>query len=312
MNKDLMEQEDNLPTSAPIIQMIERIVLNPEADIDKLERVMAMQERMLDRDQEAEFNRALVKAQSEMPLIQAKSENKQTNSFYAKLDAINASIVPVYTSNGFAVSFDTSESPLDDHIRIVAYVAHSAGHSKSFKHDLPIDDKGIQGKTNKTQMHGRASTVSYGQRYLLCMIFNVSTGNDNDGNRRTVEPYEQETIQLFAKSIQEAMINDDFWAIGRAAIDKQDLFQLANNGTRGKGDGYFSSAEKGQFSDYNKRYMEAIDEYINGLTKAFMDDDTDGMQELLTEVSSDPTDKRLVWNKIGNEVKKFIQERTWD
>lgn len=306
---NLIEKEDNLPVSAPIIQMIERIVLNPDADIDKLERVMAMQERMLDRDQEGEFNRALVTAQSEMPLIQAKSKNDQTSSHYAKLDVINAGIVPVYTSNGFAVSFDTDTSPIEDHIRIIAHVAHRGGHSKSFKHDLPIDDKGIKGSVNKTQMHGRASTVSYGQRYLLCMIFNVSTGNDNDGNRETVQAYDQDTVQLFAKSIQDAMISDDFWTIGRAAIDNQDLFQLANNGTRGKGDGYFSSAEKGQFSEYNKRYMAAVDEYINGLTKSFMEDDTDGMKELLEEIS-DQTDKRLVWNKLGNEVKSFIKDQT--
>ena len=175
-----VETHETLPAITQIIQMIERVALSPNADIEKLERVMALQERMLDRDQEAEYNRSMVGAQRDMPIIAAKSANKQTHSLYAKLDAINKGIVPVYTAHGFAVSFDTEDSPLEDHIRIVAYVAHSGGHSKTYRHDLPIDNKGMEGKANKTLMHGRASTVSYGQRYLLCMIFNVSTGDDKD------------------------------------------------------------------------------------------------------------------------------------
>ena len=198
----VISDDSYLPT-AQVIQMVERIAMNPEADIEKLERVMALQERMLDRDQEVIFNKALVAAQREMPVVETKSENKQTNSFYAKLDTINKAIVPVYTKHGFAVSFDTQDSPLPEHIRIVATLVHADGHSKDFRHDLPIDDKGIKGSVNKTQMHGRASTVSYGQRYLLCMIFNISTGTDVDGNRDQPNKItEEQALDLKAK-IQE-------------------------------------------------------------------------------------------------------------
>lgn len=181
--------QTTLPVVAPVMEMIERLVLNPEADIDKLEKMVELQERMLDRDQKAEFNRAMVKAQSEMPVIVATSDNKQTKSKYAKLDAINKKIVPIYTDNGFAVSFDTADSPLENHIRIVAEVVHSGGWEKHPHYDLPIDDAGMGGTKNKTPMHGRSSTVKYGQRYLLCMIFNVSTGtdDDNDGNGEPTE-----------------------------------------------------------------------------------------------------------------------------
>jgi hypothetical protein len=43
---------------------------------------------------------------------------------------------------------------------------------------------------NKTQVHALGSTSSYARRYLVCMIFNVTTEDDNDGNRRKdeVEP----------------------------------------------------------------------------------------------------------------------------
>ena len=121
-----------------------------------------------------------------------------------------------------------------------------------------------------------------------------------------VEAYSADTVKLFAATIQEAMIADDFVAIGRASIDNQDLFELANNGTRGKKTGYFSSAEKGKFSDYNKRYLEFIGDFVTQLEAA--ENDPDGLQELLAELD-DPTDKRLVWGKLGNSTKQVIRMR---
>ena len=32
-----------------------------------------------------------------------------------------------------------------------------------------------------TQIHGEGSAIAYGRRYLTCMIFNIPTGDDDDG-----------------------------------------------------------------------------------------------------------------------------------
>lgn len=134
----------------------------------------------------------------------------------------------------------------------------------------------------------------------------IYAGEDLPPSETIEDVYDAETVRLFAKTIQDSMIKDDFWTIGRAAIDNQELFQLANNGTRGKKDGYFSSAEKSKFSDYNKRYMNEIENYAIGLSEAQAREDTDGIQELVAELT-DPTDKRLVWNKLENQTKAFIR-----
>jgi len=61
-------------------------------------------------------------------------------------------------------------------------LSHSAGHTRKYWVDLPLDQAGIKGTVNKTPMHATGSTFSYGRRYLVVMIFNISViGEDDDG-----------------------------------------------------------------------------------------------------------------------------------
>lgn len=168
--------------SAALMTAVARAASDPTVDVDKMERLFAMHERMEARAAEQAFNAALAAAQSEMPLIGKDRHNTQTNTDYATLDAINAQIVPVYTRHGLALSFDTTDSPLADHVRVVCRVTHTGGHSQTYTHDNPLDLTGIGGKVNKTATHGRGSAITYARRYLTLLIFNLRTGYDDDGN----------------------------------------------------------------------------------------------------------------------------------
>jgi hypothetical protein len=185
---ELVKQEEHLPSTAPVLQMIERLAMSPDIDVTKLEKMLDMQERILDRDAEMAFNQAMVRAQRGMPTIQKKAFNQQTSSFYATLDEVNKGAVPVYTNEGFSVSYNTVDSAMGEgYIRVVAYVSHEQGHTREYQYDMPIDNAGIKGSVNKTLVHGRASSVSYGQRYLICLIFNISAAKDVDGNQPKAE-----------------------------------------------------------------------------------------------------------------------------
>jgi len=168
--------------SAALMAAVARAAADPSVDVEKMERLFAMHERMEARQAQQAFADAMKAAQSEMPKIGKDRHNTQTKSDYATLDAINAEITPVYTRHGFSLSFDTADSPLAGHIRIVCHVLHSGGHEKAYTYDSPMDDKGIAGSVNKTPTHARGSAVTYGRRYLTLMIFNLSTGYDDDGN----------------------------------------------------------------------------------------------------------------------------------
>lgn len=152
-------------------------------DADSLQKLVALQERILDRQAEQEFAVAMRQTQAEILPVLKNRKNTQTDSNYATLEALNKAVVPVYTRHGFSLSFGTEDSPTAGYIRIVCDVFHIGGHTRRYHFDLPLDDSGIAGKTNKTKVHASGSTLSYGRRYLTMLIFNVSTTDDNDGNR---------------------------------------------------------------------------------------------------------------------------------
>lgn len=183
------------PTIA-MIQVIERAAVNPNVDIDKMERLMNMQERMMDRNAEAEFNQAMTRVQANMPTIQKDAYNEHTKSKYSKHETIVRIIKPIYTREGFAISFSEQEQPeanenkklSERNITIIGVLRHKGGHSEKYQTTLPIDMVGISGNANKTGVHGTGSTITYGRRYLTCMIFDVATGDDTDGNVQAAEP----------------------------------------------------------------------------------------------------------------------------
>lgn len=169
--------------SAAIFQIIERAARDPNVDLDKMERLMAMRERELARHAEQAFNEAMKAAQSEMRAISADAENKQTRSVYATYAKLDAALRPIYTKHGFSVSFDEDDSPKPDHIRCLAYVAHEAGHTRTYRKDMPADGKGAKGGDVMTKTHATGAASSYGQRYLMRSIWNVAVGEDDtDGN----------------------------------------------------------------------------------------------------------------------------------
>lgn len=173
--------------SAALMTAIANAARDPNVDVDKMERLFAMHEKMQARQAEQAFSEAMKAAQAEMPMIAKDRHNSQTNSDYATLDAINNRITPIYTRHGFSLTFDTEDSPLEGHVRIVCRVLHRDGHSKAYSYDNPMDATGIGGKTNKTPTHARGSAITYGRRYLVLMIFNLTTGAqaDDDGNGAT-------------------------------------------------------------------------------------------------------------------------------
>jgi len=170
--------------SAALMTAIAQAARDPNVDVDKMERLFAMHEKMQARQADQAFSEAMKAAQAEMPTVGKDRHNSQTNSDYATLDAINHAITPIYTRHGFSLTFDTEDSPLEGHVRVVCRVLHRDGHSKAYSYDTPMDLTGIGGKVNKTPTHARGSAITYGRRYLVLMIFNLTTGaeSDDDGN----------------------------------------------------------------------------------------------------------------------------------
>ena len=184
--KELINQENGgdltISESAAMISMLERAALNPDVDIEKMERLWAMKERMDNKEAEKSFNTAMAKAQSEMGSVSADAANPQTKSRYASYAAIDSAVRPIYTQYGFSLSFDTGQVD-GENVLIICHVGHSDGHSRDYKVIMPTDGKGAKGHAVMTKTHASGAAFSYGSRYLLKMIFNISIGDEDvDGN----------------------------------------------------------------------------------------------------------------------------------
>lgn len=159
------------------VGMFERLATNPDVDVAKLERLIAMQERILEHNARAAFNAAFVQMQSEIPTVIEKASTDKTT--YAPLEDIVDAVRPILSRHGFSLSFKTDWPEGGKRVRVMGILTHDSGHARESEF---LSDPDTTGSKNAIQAQG--SAVSYGRRYtttdLLCI---VTRRQDDDGNR---------------------------------------------------------------------------------------------------------------------------------
>jgi hypothetical protein len=178
MNTQVIVREE--PTEAQsLVQVIARAASDPTVDVAKMERLLAMHERITGLNAEKQFNEAMRAAQEEMPNVVRDAVNESTRSRYARLETVSKRMDPVIAKHGFSMSFGTADCPRPDRERITCVLSHVGGHSRTYQADVPLDMLGMKGQPNKTATHAFGSTMSYGRRYLKLMIFDVTLANED-------------------------------------------------------------------------------------------------------------------------------------
>jgi len=207
-----MNMENELPAvqgNNSFLQMVERLSINPDVDVEKIRQIMEMQEHILDRNAKQAFNAAMVRAQSKMPIVPRDKLNSQTQSKYSKYETILKLCKPIYTEEGFSVMFHEGDAKKEDEIRIIAEVMHEEGHTKTVWTDVPLDISGIKGQVNKTKTHAKGSSIQYGRSYLMKQIFNIPSGDDDDGNLAGTDIITEEQSNELYALIDEHNLNHD-------------------------------------------------------------------------------------------------------
>lgn len=169
--------------SATILSMLDRVAADPAQPVERLEQMFALYQKVQADAARKEFMAAFVAAQSEMAPVVKNAVNPQTRSKYATHTALDLMLRPVYTRHGFAMSFDTAESPLAAHVRVLCYLIHKGGHERQYHIDMPSDGKGAKGGDVMTLTHATGAAASYGKRYLMINVWNLAlVDKDTDGN----------------------------------------------------------------------------------------------------------------------------------
>lgn len=179
-----------------LISMIERAARDPLVDIDKMERLFGMRERMIAHQAKTAYLKALADLQAELPTI-AKlgtiNQNKKDASGnktgeqtamtkYAKWEDVVDGISPFLFTHGFSLSFRIS-NPTPDRLAVTAVLGHKEGHSEETSMSLPIDNSGA-----KNNVQGWGSSTSYGKRYTAFALLNISARGEDDDGKATGEP----------------------------------------------------------------------------------------------------------------------------
>lgn len=172
-----------------------QLAIEKSGSIDVIERLAKLQREQQEYSAKVQFEDAMARAQRRMKRISADATNPQTHSRYATYAKLDRELRPIYSDEGFALSFGTAESPNPDMMRLTCHVSHAAGYGRDYQIDMPADGKGAKGGDVMTKTHATGAAATYGMRYLLKMIFNVAIGeDDNDGNQgATMDPDERDS-----------------------------------------------------------------------------------------------------------------------
>lgn len=163
-------QESLLPAD-PMVSMIERIAMDPNADLAKLERMLELKEKHEATQAKAAFASAFAAASAEFPTIPLNGVGHGSKK-YATLKDITAGTRPVLSRHGLTLSFSIE---VGDQVIVTAELMHKDGYSKSTSIALPRDTSG-----SKNAVQAVGSTQTYGQRYTAQAILGLSLGDDTE------------------------------------------------------------------------------------------------------------------------------------
>ena len=178
-------------TPATLLQM----AVEQGADIDKLSKLMDLQERWEAKEAKKAYVMALAKFSADLPTIIRSKEGH--NSKYAGLSETLAVIRASMEECRLSHSWKTSQE--GGQITVTCILTHAGGHSEETSLSSGADKSG-----SKNDIQAVGSTVSYLERYTLYAILGLASADD-DG--QASEPIEKITDEQALEL--EAMITDN-------------------------------------------------------------------------------------------------------
>lgn len=185
-------QDGSVPAIAEgpgaLLSAIVSLAKDPAFDVTKLQALMAMQERLEDRQAERAFAEALTAAQSEMPQVErlgtvSLGTGKGSYNF-ARLEDMDRVLRPIMIRHGFSIFFDREQREgAGGGLVVTGTLAHVAGHSKKASFPVALDTG-----AGRNNLQAAGSADSYARRYLIEGFFLiVRKGKDDDAHLAGVQ-----------------------------------------------------------------------------------------------------------------------------
>lgn len=215
-----------------------RIAVQSGADLDRLERLMGLQERWEAKQAKQAYDAAFAAFKAEAVTIlkgRKVTDGPLKGKSYAELhDVVNA-VTPALSKHGLSSSWKLTKDE-KDWMEVTCYLRHVNGHVESVSMGGPPDAGGA-----KNAIQARASTKTYLERYTLKAITGLSEqDDDDDGNQRGRGFEAQALVDELTKQIRESSTEADarkVWSVAAPALratKDTEAFKAVKNAVEGK------------------------------------------------------------------------------
>lgn len=174
-NVPAVQHRTALATTTPADLL--RIAVESNADLDKLERLMVLQDKWEAKEARRSYDAAFAAFKAEAVMIlkgRKVTDGPLRGKSYAELhDVVNA-VTPALSKHGLSSSWKLTKDE-KDWMQVTCYLRHVSGHEESVSMGGPPDAGGA-----KNAIQARASTKTYLERYTLKAICGLSEQDDDD------------------------------------------------------------------------------------------------------------------------------------
>ena len=223
------ERKTDLPApvadTSALVKLIERVAADPQYDVAKLEKLLAMKERWEADEARKAYNVAFSAFKAEAIEIvknRTVTDGPLKNKKYAELFSVVNAVTPALSKHGLSASWKLTKDE-KDWIEVTCTIRHVLGHSEAVSMSGPPDQGGA-----KNAIQARASTITYLERYTLKAACGLAEqGDDTDGNvSRLSENAEVDHLSAIDGAGDDKALLKAYRDAHKAAIDAGDIRAL--------------------------------------------------------------------------------------
>jgi len=210
MNAVVQHELPAMPVAQITPMHMLQIAVQQGADLQKLEKLMELQERWEASQARKAFDAAISAAKAEIkPIVKrrevdfpGKEGRARTNYKYEDLAAIADAVDPILAKHGLSYRHRSKQE--GKILTVTCVLSHRDGHFEETSLFAANDESG-----NKNGIQGIGSTATYLQRYTLKLALGLSATKDDDGkgSGETEETLTKDEIANLEALISEVAAN---------------------------------------------------------------------------------------------------------
>jgi len=173
-------EDHQAPVVAGEVSGLVELAIREKVPVEVLERLVALQERVTDRNARGEFFDALARFQESVPSIHkgrtasiATKAGGKYSYTYAPLDAIAKAIREPLRTHGLSYAW-TVEDMGAGILSVVCVLRHVGGHEERSAFPVPIDTAAAMSGAQKN-----GAALTYGKRQSLTSVLGLTTTDDD-------------------------------------------------------------------------------------------------------------------------------------